>query len=82
MSPQPDGSSTIIKICGIRLAEIAQVAIEKEMGARALRTTMEDLLLDLMYELPSTREVKEVVITKEAVDNTGEPIKVLDKKAS
>jgi ATP-dependent Clp protease ATP-binding subunit ClpX len=63
------------------LTRIAQVAIEKEMGARGLRLILEELMLDLMYELPSSKDIKEVVITKEVVDKTGEPIKVL-KKAS
>ena len=63
------------------LKRIAQIAIEKEMGARGLRTIMEELMLDLMYELPSTRDVKEVLITEAVVDETEEPLKVL-KKAS
>jgi ATP-dependent Clp protease ATP-binding subunit ClpX len=63
------------------LERIAAVAIEKQMGARGLRLILEDLMLDLMYELPSSKDVKEIVITKEVVDKTGEPITVL-KKAS
>ncbi|MEM7243712.1 MAG: ATP-dependent Clp protease ATP-binding subunit ClpX [Acidobacteriota bacterium] len=70
-----------LKFTNDALSSIALEAIEKEMGARGLRLIMEELMLDLMYELPSSKDVKEVVITKEVVEKTGEPIKVL-KKAS
>jgi ATP-dependent Clp protease ATP-binding subunit ClpX len=70
-----------LKFTDDALARIAASAIEKEMGARGLRLILEEIMLDLMYELPSSKDIKEVVITKEVVDKTGEPITVL-KKAS
>jgi ATP-dependent Clp protease ATP-binding subunit ClpX len=64
------------------LLRIAQVALDKKMGARGLRIIMEELMLDLMYDIPSERDVKEIVITKEVVDRAGQPITVLRKAAS
>ena len=64
------------------LTHIAKSALDKKMGARGLRIIMEELMLDLMYDVPSNKEVKEVVITKEVVDKTGMPITVFRKAAS
>jgi ATP-dependent Clp protease ATP-binding subunit ClpX len=68
-----------LKFTDDALLRIAQVALEKKMGARGLRIIMEDLMLDLMFDIPSEREVKEVVITKDVVEKTGAPIMVLRK---
>ncbi len=49
------------------LETIAELAIERKTGARALRHIMEDVMLDLMYHLPGTEGQKQVVISKETV---------------
>jgi ATP-dependent Clp protease ATP-binding subunit ClpX len=49
------------------LKAIAQLAIKRKTGARGLRSILENLLLDIMYELPSIKNVKEVVITKQSI---------------
>jgi len=49
------------------LEEIAKEAIRKKTGARALRSILEDLMLDIMYDLPSQEDVVECIIGKEAV---------------
>lgn len=49
--------------------EIAKKAIEHKTGARGLRTIIENLLLDVMYEIPSRDEIKEVIVTKESIDD-------------
>ena len=46
---------------------IASYAIERDTGARALRSILEDILLDLMYEIPSKSDLTKVVITKEMI---------------
>jgi len=51
------------------LVEIAKLAIERKTGARGLRSIIESLMLDVMYELPSREDIKECVITKESVVN-------------
>lgn len=50
------------------LHAIAKMAIKKKVGARGLRSIMEELMTDIMFHLPSHREVKEFIITKEMVE--------------
>ena len=59
------------------LAAIADKAIDRKIGARGLRMILEDIMLDLMYQLPSTKDVSEVVITREVVENKVDPLAVL-----
>ena len=47
--------------------EIADRALERETGARGLRSIIEGALLDVMFELPSRRDVTKCVITKECI---------------
>jgi ATP-dependent Clp protease ATP-binding subunit ClpX len=58
---------------------IGEMAIQRKMGARGLRQIIEDLMLDLMYHLPSQKNVKECVITKEVVLNYTKPITLIEK---
>lgn len=51
------------------LEVVADMAIERKLGARGLRMIMEELMLDLMYELPSAENVGQVTITGDAVQN-------------
>ncbi len=51
------------------LRTIAQQALERKVGARGLRMILEDLMLDLMYHLPSQRKVREFMVTEEMVRN-------------
>ena len=55
------------------LGEVAQMALERKIGARGLRLILEDLMLDMMYQLPSERNVKECVITREMVKKLNPP---------
>ena len=58
---------------------IADLAIERKIGARGLRMILEELMLDLMYDLPSLKKVKECVITREVVVSGEKPIMVIEK---
>jgi len=58
---------------------IASMAQERKVGARGLRMILEDLMLDLMYHLPSQRKVRDFVVTKEMVENREISIKLLEK---
>jgi ATP-dependent Clp protease ATP-binding subunit ClpX len=49
------------------LVAVATLAMERKMGARGLRTILEDLMLDLMYYLPSYRKIGKFTVTKEMV---------------
>jgi ATP-dependent Clp protease ATP-binding subunit ClpX len=61
------------------LAEIAKLAIERKTGARGLRSIIESIMLDVMYELPSREDIIECVITKEAVtDDSARPKLILE----
>ena len=55
------------------LIAIAKLAIKRKTGARGLRAILEDLLLDSMYEIPSTPGVKEVIIDKAVVERKNKP---------
>ena len=59
------------------LKAIAKKAIERKTGARGLRSILEDILLDIMFELPSRDDVEKCLITKETVMNKAEPTLVL-----
>ncbi len=56
------------------LHAVAKKAILRKTGARGLRSIMENILLDTMYELPSREDVEEVVINKEVIDSKGAPV--------
>ncbi len=57
---------------------IAHMAYTKNTGARALRSIMESLLLDLMFDLPNHSDINEVIITKNFVLGKAPPIKIND----
>ena len=58
------------------LSAVAKRAIKRKTGARGLRSIMEGILLDTMFELPNLRGVQEVVINGEVVDGNGKPLYV------
>ena len=64
------------------LASIAKRAIERKTGARGLRSIMEDILLDTMYELPSLEQVEEVVVNDEAVTSEAKPLYIYAEDAA
>lgn len=52
---------------------VAKKSMERKTGARGLRAIMEKSLMDLMYKTPSDETIRKCIITKEAVEGTGEP---------
>lgn len=62
------------------LERIAELALEKKTGARGLRSIMEKSMIDIMFEIPSTPNVKSVVITKDVIDGKEEPIIAYDSE--
>lgn len=56
------------------LHEIAKKAMEKDTGARALRSIIEELMLDIMYEIPKDENIGRVTITKDYILGTGGPV--------
>jgi ATP-dependent Clp protease ATP-binding subunit ClpX len=63
------------------VSAIAHKASRKRTGARALRSIVEELMLDIMYELPSRKDVKKYVITAEMVTKE-EPIQLPMEKSA
>jgi len=63
------------------LVAIAKKAIERKTGARGLRSIVENILLDTMFDLPDLDDVDEIVIDKDVVAGTKEPVKVIAKSA-
>ena len=60
------------------LVAIAKQAIVRKTGARGLRSIIEKVMMDIMYEIPSREDVKKCVITKETIDNNQQPTLLLD----
>lgn len=56
------------------LEAIAEKAMEKDTGARALRAIIEEFMLDIMYEIPKDDSIGQVTITREYIEGTGGPI--------
>ena len=56
------------------LEAIAEKAMEQDTGARALRSIIEEFMLDIMYEIPKDDNIGRVIITKEYIEGTGGPI--------
>jgi ATP-dependent Clp protease ATP-binding subunit ClpX len=62
------------------LRTISKKAIERKTGARGLRSIMEGILLDTMFELPSLRGVEEVVISAEVVEGKARPLRIYSER--
>ena len=56
------------------LEAIAEKALEKDTGARALRAIIEDFMLDIMYEIPKDENIGKVTITREYIEGNGGPV--------
>src|SRR6266487_2684875 len=70
-----------LKFTDAALRAIAQEALRRNTGARGLRSIMEEIMLDTMYELPSRNDVQECMVTEEAVARRQQPA-LLYKQAS
>ena len=56
------------------LDAVAKKALDRNTGARGLRSIMEETMVKLMYDIPSRDDVKKVIITAECIEGTGEPV--------
>jgi len=59
---------------------VAKKAIERKTGARGLRAILEDIMLNVMYEIPSRDDIEKCIITKETIENHSEPITILSEE--
>jgi ATP-dependent Clp protease ATP-binding subunit ClpX len=63
------------------LVAVSRRAIDRKTGARGLRSIMEAILLDSMYELPGLKGVEEIVISPEVVDGKAKPLRIYSERA-
>jgi ATP-dependent Clp protease ATP-binding subunit ClpX len=68
-----------LKFTDPALKAIAKEALKRGVGARGLRIILEELMLDLMYEVPSSADIEECVITEEVVAQRTAPVRVYKK---
>lgn len=59
------------------LVEVAKMAIERKTGARGLRSILESIMMEIMYEIPSRDDIKKCIVTKETIRNHQLPTLVL-----
>ena len=60
---------------------IAQKALDRKTGARGLRSIVESIMMEIMFDIPSQKGKKRVVVTREVVDNSEKPeVVIIDKK--
>ncbi len=70
-----------LKFTDTALTAIAKEAIRRKTGARGLRAILEDVMLDLMYEMPSQSSVKECLITEEVLTKREKPLFIYEESA-
>jgi ATP-dependent Clp protease ATP-binding subunit ClpX len=63
------------------LSAIAKKTVKRKSGARGLRAILEEIMLDIMYEIPSQKGIKECLITEETVTKKEKPILIYEKQA-
>jgi ATP-dependent Clp protease ATP-binding subunit ClpX len=61
------------------IAAVARKACAQKTGARGLRAILEEVMLDVMYEVPSQKQIKEVVITEEVIAGKSQPIRIYEQ---
>jgi ATP-dependent Clp protease ATP-binding subunit ClpX len=70
-----------LKFTDAALSAIARKAIQRKTGARGLRSIIEEIMLDVMYEIPSQKGIRECLITEETVMKNEKPILIYEKQA-
>jgi ATP-dependent Clp protease ATP-binding subunit ClpX len=73
--------NVLLKFTEGALAAISVEAIQRDTGARGLRAILEEIMLDVMYDLPGRDNVKECIISEEVVERKKDPILVYENEA-
>ncbi|MCM1263215.1 MAG: ATP-dependent Clp protease ATP-binding subunit ClpX [Butyrivibrio sp.] len=63
-----------LKVEDDAIEKIAELAVERKTGARGLRSIMENVMMDIMYEIPSDDNISECVVTKDSVEGKSGPL--------
>jgi ATP-dependent Clp protease ATP-binding subunit ClpX len=77
-----DMESVHLRFAEGALSAIAREALKRKSGARGLRAIMENIMLDVMYDIPSQPNIKEVHISEEVVSRKAQPIVLYQQKAA
>jgi ATP-dependent Clp protease ATP-binding subunit ClpX len=64
------------------LRAIARKAVKRKAGARGLRSVLEDTMLDVMYDIPSQKEIKECLINEQVIEKKEQPLLVYEKQTA
>ena len=64
------------------LKEIAKLAIQQKTGARGLRSILETLLMDLMFKTPDYKDLEKILVNKDVVNRSAEPIMIYNNKTT
>ncbi|NQU65997.1 MAG: AAA family ATPase, partial [SAR324 cluster bacterium] len=67
-----DGVSIVFNDDAIRA--VARKAVKRKTGARGLRAILEDCMLNIMYEIPSSNNIEEIILKREVIENSLEPL--------
>ena len=71
-----------LKFTDDSLSAIAREALSRKVGARGLRMILEELMLDLMYHLPSQKKIKDFEVTQQMVEKREVSLSMVEKAAS
>ena len=61
------------------ITAVARKAFSQKTGARGLRSILEEVMLDLMYEIPSQKQIKEVLINEDVIVGKSQPIRIYEQ---
>jgi ATP-dependent Clp protease ATP-binding subunit ClpX len=61
------------------LVAIARKAYAQKTGARGLRAILEDVMLEVMYEVPSQKQIKEVIVIEDVIQGKSQPIRIFEQ---
>ncbi len=64
------------------LVAIAKKAVEHKTGARGLRSIIEEMMLDIMFEIPTNDKIEKCIISKETVEGTAEPELIINENVA
>ena len=71
-----------LKFTESALRAISREAMKRKSGARGLRAILEEIMLDMMYEIPSQKNIKECIISEEVITRQEKPLILYEKQAS
>ena len=71
----------VLKFTDGALKAVAREAVRRKSGARGLRAILENIMLDIMYDIPSERNIRECIISEEVIQKNENPIILYESEA-